>query len=80
MGEVLLADIERVRTIINQGIIESSILKNINNKYVADLKRKISDNFTLDRGKVDINATKIIERQRIKLKNSFRPIRLVIFR
>ena len=67
MTELNKADLERVRTCINRGILESTVLTTIRARNEAFLQKKCSKNVTFAHAVVDSNASKIIQKERIAL-------------
>ena len=75
--EVTKADLERVRTCIIDGHIGSTILDKIRVRHRSIVEKKPPSSRSSVQGTVDVNATRIVEREGIILKSNIKPIRLV---
>ena len=75
--EVAKGDLDRVRTCIIDGHIESTILDKICIRHRSIVEKKSHSSTSSVQGSVDANATRIIKREDIILKNNIKPIRSV---
>ena len=76
--EVAKGDLDRIHTCIIDGQIESTILDKIRIRHPSIMETKSHSSTSSVQGSVDANATRIIKREDIILKNNIKPIRSVI--